>query len=238
MDDQLAGRIVEVASSPLYAGATRIGTLPRALQMLGFAGTRDIAIALALGSVGRHQCVEGQALWRHALSTGWTCRVFARHARGIAGDAMFVAGLLHDLGLQILLVLEPESMIGLATTYGTESASFLHAEAHHFGFDHATLAGGCLRRWNLPLDAVELVDKHHLPVGGDDGLLYASPRSRAVLAVADRISGGLLGGATPADLFDLAMAHPASELMRIPCGDLITALETLCEHREHVGELD
>jgi len=238
MDGALAGRILKVANSPLYARATRIGTLRRALQMLGFTGTRDIAIALALGSVGRHHSVEGEVLWRHGLSTGWTCRVFARYARGIAGDAMFVAGLLHDLGLQILLALEPESLVELARTYGTESESYLHAELHHFGFDHATLASECLRRWKLPLDAVELVEKHHLPVRGDDGLLYASPRSRAVLAVADHVSEGLLGGMEPSELFDLAMAHPAADLMRMSRGGLLASFESLCEHREHLVDLD
>lgn len=239
LDGVLAGRILKVANSPLYARQVRIGTLRRAIQMLGFTGTRDIAIALAIASVSREQCPEGDGLWHHALATGWACRVMARYARGIAGDAMFVAGLLHDLGMQILLALEHGPTVELIATYGAESDSYVEAERHTFGFDHAELGGECLRRWKLPLDAAELVEHHHRAVTEqDDGLHYAAPRSRAVLAVADHISVPLLTGAPPAALFDLAMAHPAADTMRMSRGGLLAALESLYEHRDHLTDVD
>ncbi|MEM6930938.1 MAG: HDOD domain-containing protein [Myxococcota bacterium] len=243
LDPVLAGRILKVANSPLYARQIRIGELRRALQMLGFTGTRDIAIALAIGSVGRDAGPEGEMLWRHGLSTGWACRVFARNARGVSGDAMFVAGLLHDLGIQLLLTLEPEGTTELIRTYGIESPSYVDAERHYFGFDHAELAGECLRRWKLPLDAVELVERHHDPVqttspGAQGHLLYATPRRCAILAVADQTSEALVTGAEAGDLFDLAMGHPAAEMMRISRGGLLAAFETLVEHRDQLTDLD
>ncbi|MEO0605746.1 MAG: HDOD domain-containing protein [Myxococcota bacterium] len=243
LDPVLAGRILKVANSPLYARQIRIGELRRALQMLGFTGTRDIAIALAIGSVGRDNGPEGEMLWRHGLATGWACRVFARNARGVSGDAMFVAGLLHDLGLQLMLTLEPEGTVELMRTYGIDSMPFVDAERHHFGFDHAELAGECLRRWKLPLDAVELVERHHDPVQtpGPDSrgkLLYATPRSCAILSVADHVSDALLNGVEASDLFDLAMSQPAAEVMRISRGGLLAALESLVEHRDHLTDLD
>jgi len=238
LDGVLAGRILKVANSPLYARQIRIGTLRRAIQMLGFTGTRDIAIALALGSVSRHHESHGVDLWHHGLATGWACRVFARFARGIPGDAMFVAGLLHDFGLQLLLALEEHQTIELMDTYGHESESYLEAERHCFGFDHATLAGECLRRWKLPLDAVELVERHHDPVHDGERLLYASPRTRAVLAVCDYVARPLVTGASADRLFDLAMAHPAADDLRMSRGGLLAALESLCEHREHLTDIE
>ncbi len=237
-DTVLAGRILKVANSPLYARQIRIGTLRRALQMLGFTGTRDISIALAIASVSRGSHPEGEVLWQHGLVTGWTCRVFARYARGIAGDAMFVAGLLHDLGLQIMLSLEPDTMRELIQKYGTESPSFLDAEQDVFGFDHAMLGGECLRRWKLPLDAVELVERHHVVSREGEELLYAAPRSRALLAVADHVSGPLLHGTAASALFDMALAHPSAELMRMSRGGLLAAFEFLVEHHDDLTRVD
>jgi len=56
--------------------------------------------------------------------------------------------------------------------------------------------------------------------------------------VADHVSEGLLGGMEPSELFDLAMAHPAADLMRMSRGGLLASFESLCEHREHLVDLD
>lgn len=237
LDAVLGGRVLKVANSPFYARQVRIGTLRHALQMLGFTGTRDLAIALAIASVSREQDPEGEQLWKHGLATGWTCRVISRHGRGLSGDAMFVAGLLHDLGLQILLALEPRITTELIRRYGPESASYVKAEQATFGFDHTELAGECLRRWKLPLEAAELVELHHQTVEGQ-ATHYASPRARAVLAVSDYISGPLVEGLSAGALFDLAMGHPAADTMRIARGGLLAAIETLIEYREHLTELE
>lgn len=237
LDSTLTGRVLKVANSPLYARQVRIGTLRRALQMLGFTGTRDIAIALAIAAVSRERAPQGEALWRHSLCTAWTCRVIARHGRGISGDVMFVGGLLHDLGLTLMLVLENDTVRALMDRYGWESQAFFDAELEHFGFSHATLGAACLRRWKLPLETVDLVEWHHEPIEVGDGKL-ANPRSRAVLAIADHLSTALLGGESVAPLFDQAMAHPSADLMRISRGGLLAALEQLVELREELDNLD
>ncbi|MEN0061647.1 MAG: HDOD domain-containing protein [Myxococcota bacterium] len=231
MDSVLAARILKVANSPFYVRTVRVGTLRRALQMLGFTGTRDIAIALAIASVSRDRLPVGQSLWYHAMATAWACRVIARHGRGLAGDALFVGGMLHDLGQQLLLAIESDITHDLIAKYGPESDSYVKAEQDVFGFDHSKLAGECLRRWKLPLEAVELVERHHEPVE-EGGCHYTNPRARAVLAVADHIAYPLIEGLHPAALFDRAMAHPAAPTMRVARGGLMAALETLVEHRD------
>jgi len=228
LDAVLAARVLRVANSPMYGVRLRVGSLRRALQVLGFNGTRDVAIALALASVGGERSGWGEQLWLHNEATAWCCRTLARQARGLDADTLFVAGLLHDVGLQLLLAVERDATLSLLDKFGERPELLLRAEQVHYGFDHAKLGGECMRRWKLPDAVAELVERHHVPVGDANGS-QADPRSHAVLAVSDHLADPLVAGADVATLQQLLSAHPAASFLRISRGGVITALELLVE---------
>ncbi len=228
LDPVLAGRILAVANSPLYGVQAPVSTLRRAILMLGFLGTRNIAVSLAVASVGRERDEWGRASWRHAMATGWACRALASYARGIDSDALFVAGLLHDLGHQLLLLIERQAMEFLHEQFGGKPSFQVRAERAKFGFDHAQLGAACLRRWALPEAAAELVEHHH------EAVTPETPRALALLKVADVVAEGLVGGVDHRELVAVAEAHPATERMLLNRGGLEAALEQLVLHRAEI----
>ena len=233
MDGILAGRVLKVANSPLFGRRVRIGTLRHAVQMLGFSGTRDLAIALAVSGVTQDKGPWGENLWRHAEATAWTCRVLGSHIRRMDPDAMFVAGLLHDLGQQLLLGLERDRTTELLDQFEAHSVLILKAETMHHGFNHAQLGAACLRRWKLPLAAAELVELHHQPVA-EAGPQPSDARARATLEISDAVAEPLLNGMSADDLLGRAQAHSAYEHLHLAQGAVLGAFEQLVEHRSEL----
>lgn len=104
-DQALAAHVLRVANSVAYAPKSPIVTLQAALGRLGLATVSDIAIAVAMKqrvfTVPGHE-LRMRALWRHsALTAGYStevARLFGRNA-----ETAFLAGLLHDVGMPIVL---------------------------------------------------------------------------------------------------------------------------------------
>ncbi|HHO54069.1 MAG TPA: HDOD domain-containing protein [Deltaproteobacteria bacterium] len=235
LDPVLAARVLKVANAPLFGLRVRIGTLRRALQMLGFDGARNIAISLALRGISDGGSEWGERLWRHCEATGWICRVLSRRTRNVNADEMFVAGLLHDLGLQLLLILEPGVSTELLEVHGPDDPELILAETRHMGFHHGQLGAECLRRWKLPPYVVQLVEQHHLhplhPLQPSTSARPAQPRLLALLQLADTLADPLLEGADQGTLEQLALHHPAEDDLRIARGAMRATLELLIKHR-------
>lgn len=232
MDSVLAGRVLKVANSPLLGRRTRIGTLRHAVQMLGFAGTRDISLALAVSGVTQRDSPLGRYLWQHAEVTAWTARTIARHVRRSDPDALFVAGLLHDLGMQLLLAIEPRRTADLMEQFDPHSALILKAETLHHGFTHAQLGAACLRRWRLPEFAAQLVEHHHEPVLEAAGA--ADPRSHAMLQIADSVAPLLVAGESAHTMAQAASEHPCRETLHMTEASMERAFTALTDHRDEL----
>lgn len=165
-DPILAGRVLKMANSPLHQRSMRVDTLPRAIQMLGFMGTRDIALALALGSIGRDRSPWGEILWTHAMHTSHAAAAITAHMRHNAPKGAFLAALLHDVGRQLMLVLDPK--VTDAIQRHEQSGGNAHAlEMSAFGVDHATLGAACLARWSFTDAITDAVRYHHVPLDRD-----------------------------------------------------------------------
>jgi len=227
-DPVLAGRVVKMANSPLYARATRIDSLDRAIQVLGFEGTRDVALALALSSVGSDRTPWGQHLWVHARAASIATNLLARYLRRGANESAFVIALLHDLGRQLMVVIDTEAMNELMANESSRTVENLEAEVELFGVDHAALGAACLQRWGLPGQVADVVASHHLPPGQRIG--SAAPRDVALLRVADRYALGLeQGTGSPECIASVVAADPSHRLLGLRRRTLEDVAERLLE---------
>lgn len=208
IDPVLTARVLQVANSPLYGLSQKIGTLRRAVQMLGMEGTRGVAFALAVSAMGSQGGQQARALYDRAIATAATTRLLAPHVAGIHAGMMFAAALVHDLGLQLLLIVEGDATRELLSKLG-HNRTLVRAERFHFGFDHAQLGGEGLRRWGLPEPAAMLVASHHDPI-------RPHQRSRALLQIADHVGEGVIHGDLPWQIADRGRDHALAPLLSVP----------------------
>jgi HD-like signal output (HDOD) protein len=225
LDPTLSARVLKIANSAFYGLQREVSTLSHALGILGFVPTRDLALALSLGAMGEQVGVRGDEMWTHSLRTAATCKLLARFTRGVRADDFFVIGMLHDVGILLLLNLEKEKYERIIRRFDPNNPALLQAERLLFGFDHAALGAQCLRRWGLPEHTCDLVQvHHHIQRPGD--------KAHALLKLAEFMEEEALHDKESA--IRNSFSHPANQVLRLPESILARVVEVL---EEEIREL-
>ncbi|MDZ7754267.1 MAG: HDOD domain-containing protein [Gammaproteobacteria bacterium] len=106
-DPALVARLVRVANSALYAGASPVGNIRDALVRLGLSVTRDLVTSFTLQHLfnTEHAMVKQRILkvWQHSTMVAAVSFILARLTRLYEPEHALLAGLLHDIGTATLL---------------------------------------------------------------------------------------------------------------------------------------
>jgi HD-like signal output (HDOD) protein len=159
-DIALAGQIMRVANSALYARRTPVVTLPQAIAWLGMREVRTIAYAVAVqGQVfaSTYFRKEMTDLWRESIITALFAQEVARLKRRNVESA-YLCGLLHRVGMAIVL-----ARVGSAALVNRQSP-----DPHlvmQFASAHESRVGAQLARsWSLPPAVIATVEHWSNPL--------------------------------------------------------------------------
>lgn len=160
----LAARVLKVANSPYYRVAGQVGTIERAVQLLGLSAIRSIAAAGAVDALlpqHRGQGFDPQRFRRHGVAAACAGQLLSQAAGcGVDGEA-FVAGLLHDIGLVLLIEAQPVRMASYVPPESGDPAVHDAAEVAHFGITHAACGALLVKAWGLPAWLGDAIERHH-----------------------------------------------------------------------------
>jgi HD-like signal output (HDOD) protein len=152
----IVARVIRTAQSPFYSAGARVRTIEDAVLRLGIR-----AISLVFTEAAMHAGVFAselfqepmQALRRHSTATAHIARKLAERM-GQPGDRMYLAGLLHDLGIAACLLVAPELK-------APDGSAFSFAELAAPIYDVHEQAGEILSSlWSLP-QGLRWVFAHH-----------------------------------------------------------------------------
>jgi len=203
-DQSLAAHVLRVANSVAYAPKATIVSLRQAIGRLGLSTVSDIALALALKqrvfSVPGHE-ERTKELWRHsAAAAGYARSVAQLLQRNI--ESAFLSGLLHDVGMPIVM----QAASDIAREHGTTLApEVMEAAMDRY---HAAYGLRLAERWRLgPWVGVAILH-HHDPSGAkvlhDDVL---------VITLADALATWALDGSLEETDFASVPGAPAATLI-------------------------
>lgn len=195
LDAALTARLLRVANSPACGHPGKIGTLSRAITVLGMQQVHDLAIGLtairAFDGIG-NELVTMQSFWRHsvlcAVASG---KIAAWNGGRRSAGSPFIAGLLHDIGQLVLLGQVPDlaRRALLMSVDSSEDRDYFLCEREVIGFDHAAVGGALARTWGLPRALQECIEFHHEPARAPEFLVEVATvhiaNSLAVLAEID-----------------------------------------------------
>ena len=154
-------RVLRVANSAFYGQARKVGSIDRAVAVLGIDGVRVIAAAACLDhTLPRTPATRdlSAALHRHSLCCAVSARIIARSAAPqVIGEA-FIAGLLHDIGCGLLMLVDSERYVDmtqrrLAATRATgplDAGAELQEERQAFGITQWEATIMLANKWKLP----------------------------------------------------------------------------------------
>ena len=169
-DPSLTAAMLKLANSALYnTGGVPITAIDRAVTIVGARRVRDLAFGVFAVSAFTgipDDLVTMSAFWTHSLSTAATAHAVATHVGHRHRDALFIAGLLHDIGKLVMYGLRPapsrEVLQRLVDAGGDDTpVDETDIERSVFGYDHAMVGGALARRWLLPDALCEAIGRHH-----------------------------------------------------------------------------
>jgi putative nucleotidyltransferase with HDIG domain len=164
-DQALTARVLRLANSAFYGVPGRVGSVNRAVQMLGKRTLRGALTAVALsGQFSAVKC-EGfrfDGFWRHTIGTAIGAEAIAR-ARGLDDETAFTAGVLHDIGRLALAAHFPRETAAMLELGRTHDLPLLEAERRALGTDHAAIGTAIARHWHFPVAVQAAIAGHHLP---------------------------------------------------------------------------
>jgi HD-like signal output (HDOD) protein len=168
-DGMLAGRVLAISQSAVYAGRSAIVSLRQALVRLGIKTLRNVVLEAALNLrifrvPGYEPAME--RLRRHSSCAAHLAALVARHAR-LDPETAFVCGLLHDVGLAAALTVVAEDAKGAPPP--------LESLALPLDAVHAGASGLLAGVWKLPPEVKDVLSRHHqLRAGGEPHRMVAA----------------------------------------------------------------
>jgi len=185
-DPALSARILKVVNSAFYGLPGQIATVDRAIVMLGLSAVKNIAIAASIAKLFRGSKLGGKFspldLWKHSIAVGTASRMMIKMLGRQGGEEIFVAGLIHDLGLLIERQVFDEQLAEvIARAEGGED--FCALERQLMGADHQDFGLGLTTKWKFPRHLRVVTGYHHNP----DRLQAEVQELATVVFLADKI---------------------------------------------------
>jgi HD-like signal output (HDOD) protein len=195
-DPALCSRILKVVNSAFYGLPRQIGSINRAIVLLGLNAVKNIAIAASLTKLfrGGDLCPRFSArdLWIHSMAVGAGSKLICDTLKLGLPDEAFLAGLIHDIGIMVEMQAMKDKLVKVFETMrfnpdGSPASDMRQIESATCGADHCAFGAALCENWKFPKSFVHVAGGHHTPMD----LPAANRMLSAVVHAADRMAAQL-----------------------------------------------
>lgn len=180
-DPVLVARILRRLNSAYYSLSHRVADIRTAVSLLGIQEIRNLALTVYVSRMferkGDHGTYRRKDLWNHCVAVAAASRLVARVCGLQIAEEVYIAGLLHDLGMILLDQSMRKHFCRVVDEITPATPAYL-IEQRTLTFDHATLGGFVAKKWNFPDQIADAIAYHHEP------LLYHGEHKTIVYVVA------------------------------------------------------
>ncbi|MBN1916603.1 MAG: HDOD domain-containing protein [Verrucomicrobia bacterium] len=166
-DPSLTAHVLRLVNSAVYGFPRQVGTVSQAVLLLGFDAIAQQVLGHArralMEPAERAGPLDFRAFWQHSVAVAAGARILARRVAHRNEEALFVAGLLHDIGRVLLAQYMPDALERAMERAWRLRLSLYDAERQTIGFTHCRLGERMAMRWDLPDLVVDAVAFHHEP---------------------------------------------------------------------------
>lgn len=151
-DPALTVKILRVVNSSLFGLPREVSDLNQALALLGIKPLKLLALGFSLPESLFLAAARDQLdwYWKTSLVRAVAAREISEQLFQKPGDDAFLAGLLQDIGVLVLLSELRQPYAELLSEAIAAQVDLAKLEQSALGFDHRQLTAGLLKRWNLP----------------------------------------------------------------------------------------
>jgi HD-like signal output (HDOD) protein len=163
-DPALVAKILQLVNSPFFGLGRKLTQVHDAVAYLGSSMLKNLVTSITLwrtlegvrpAAIGQLQRVQVRC-----QQVGGLARRMMGKDR-VRGEEAFVSGLLHDIGVTMLIAYLPERYDRVEAEMLKTKLSFYEVERSLYTLDHAEIGAHLLDAWGLPFSVLEAVAFHH-----------------------------------------------------------------------------
>jgi HD-like signal output (HDOD) protein len=186
-DAAISTKLLKVVNSAYFGMPKQIFSINQAIAILGMHQVRNLVLSIgvlnALTTDSARTEDMQKCFWERSFGAASCAQLIGRIKRlpPKEQELLFVAGLLHDIGVLFLLTQFTSPYLEVLKASQANQEPLVVVERRALHTDHATLGGMLAEKWNFPEDLTELISRHESPSSPDE---YPSG---ACLFIADRV---------------------------------------------------
>ena len=174
-DPQISAKVIGLSNASLFGAPGMISSVSDAAMRLGLTQVKSVAIGMAtIAAFAKH--AEGKFkvsdLWGHSITVAAVMRAIARRMPASirpAEDEIFLAGLLHDIGYNVIQYIDTPLSDALYERLRTDHDTPLaDLEYDLLGTNHGDIGAHLGAHWGLPPQIIEVIRHHHAPDKQDE----------------------------------------------------------------------
>ncbi|MEW6258647.1 MAG: HDOD domain-containing protein [Thermodesulfobacteriota bacterium] len=168
-DDQvLTARLLKLVNSSFYGFPQKISTVTGAIVLLGFDAIRNLLLTTSVFDLFSNKYKANKELqekfWDHSLGCAIGAKAIGGFLKSEQVEELFVAGLLHDIGKIVEMMIMPQEFEQAVQKTRDEPITIYQAEEQVLGFTHTEVGRLLAEKWNLPTKLSHIIAHHHHPI--------------------------------------------------------------------------
>lgn len=164
-DPALTAKMLRIANSGYYALQSEVTSIERALSVLGTNLIKNIALSFIIAGDyhgKKKQTFDFDYFWRRSVTAAVAAELLSAILK-VKNDDIFVAALLHDIGVLVFYLSMGDSYSHLLAERKMCRSIMTELERQAYGFDHTQLSHAVLQSWRIPESICEPIRFHHHP---------------------------------------------------------------------------
>ncbi|TAN52771.1 MAG: HDOD domain-containing protein [Methylococcaceae bacterium] len=166
LDAGLTARLLKVVNSPIYGHAARIGTISRAISIVGMNDFYHLLLSTCASDMFKripYSLVNMTDFWVHSVYCAVIARQLAKQNAVLHAERFFVAGLLHQLGSLLIYQRLPDESREMLLQVDGRFWLMADRQKARWGFTYADVGAELARQWGLPESLRVMIGCHLAP---------------------------------------------------------------------------
>ena len=236
-DPALGARILKVVNSAFYGLPGQIGSINRAIVLLGLNAVKNIAIAASLAKLFRGGRIcpnfDARELWTHSIATATATRLLSDKIGLGLPDEAFLAGLIHDIGIMVeIQARRPKFVEIMEKLDADESVTLRTVESEVLGANHEQFGSALCKAWKFPANFAYVTGFHHRPLDAPEKNRTLTALVHVADVVSRKLNLGFIRG-TEHDDFNPAVLQSLN-LTQEQIDDVLAALPEALEETKTI----
>ncbi|MDI6726438.1 MAG: HDOD domain-containing protein [Smithellaceae bacterium] len=227
-DPALTTRVLKMVNSAAFGFRGRISSVPHAIMLLGINVVKGLLLGISVFEI-MEKVMKG--LWKHSLGCAVAARAIAEKKGLNDQEEIYAAGLLHDLGKVLLILLFQQQYEAAMNEVTAKNITIAEAETQFFSDTHPAVGMWLAEKWHFPGNLVEVIAFHHSPARAK-----LAPLETAIVHLSDILVRSR-GIGFPGDPFVPAVSPAAFELLDLSGEDMKDVLARVEESVETADDL-